>query len=82
MDIVICVDHRFVMPTGVIKYNLMTVFLYKNPKWRNTKFEQEISESLQEPIIIHFAGGDKPWFKYNENEPPLSTLFCKYQNVP
>ena len=62
-----------------IKYNLMTVFLYKNPKWKNTKFEQEIIESLHEPVIIHYAGGDKPWFKYNENEPPLSTLFYKYQ---
>ena len=63
-----------------IKYNLMTVFLYKNPKWNNTKFEHEINESLQEPVIIHYAGGDKPWFRYNENEPPLSTLFYKYQN--
>ena len=62
-----------------IKYNLMTVCLYKNPKWTNTMFEQEISESLQEPVIIHYAGGDKPWFKYNKNEPPLSALFYKYQ---
>ena len=62
-----------------IKYNLLTVYLYKNPKWSNTMFEQEISESLQEPVIIHYAGGDKPWFKYNKNEPPLSMLFYKYQ---
>ena len=45
----------------------------------NTKFEKDISESLQEPVIIHYAGGDKPWFKYNEKDPPLSMLFYKYQ---
>jgi lipopolysaccharide biosynthesis glycosyltransferase len=60
-----------------IKYNLLTVYLYKNPRWSNTMFEQEISESLQEPVIIHYAGGDKPWFK--KCNPPLSMLFYKYQ---
>jgi lipopolysaccharide biosynthesis glycosyltransferase len=64
-----------------IKYNLMCDYVYKNPKWSNTKFEKEISEALQDPVIIHYAGsGDKPWYKYIRNKSPLSALFYKYQN--
>ena len=62
-----------------IKYNLMCDYIYKNPLWSNTKFEKEISDALQEPVIIHYAGGDKPWYKYIRNKSPLSALFYKYQ---
>ncbi len=64
-----------------IKYNLLSIYYYKNPKLSGTKYATEISDALKQSVVIHYAGsGDKPWYKYSRNINPIGRLFYYYQD--
>ena len=63
-----------------IKYNMQHVFLTKAPLYDYLKYEQEVLDARQDPIIIHFTGPYKPWDKYQRCPHPFRSTFYKYQN--
>ena len=60
-----------------IKYNFQTVFMA--PKNRKIEFtyDEEILSASKHPIIIHYTGADKPWYK--DCEHPLGYLYIQYR---
>ena len=62
-----------------IKYNLQTGFLLTDYA-KNYKNEMpEILEAAKSPVIIHFTGASKPWFKGSRH--PYRKRFLHYKNI-
>ena len=62
-----------------IKYNLQTGFLLTDYA-KNYKNEMpEILEAAKSPVIIHFTGVSKPWFKGSRH--PYRKRFLHYKNI-
>lgn len=63
-----------------IKYNFQTGFLRNFPFWDYWKYEKEYKEALNDPVIVHFTEGCKPWYAYNRYPQPYRSTFYKYQD--
>ena len=62
-----------------IKYNLQTGFLLTDYT-KNYKNEfDEIIEAAKSPVIIHFTGVNKPWYKGSRH--PFCNRFMHYRNI-
>lgn len=61
-----------------IKYNLQNEMLFKEPNisW---KYEDELNEAIQNPIILHFTSRLKPWNRGCDH--PYKNQFFKYQKL-
>lgn len=62
-----------------IKYNLMTLFLSKWPQFDYWKYQKQLSEAIEDPVIIHYSG-EKPW-EYCRYALPFESTFFKYQSL-
>lgn len=62
-----------------IKYNLICSFLLRTPRWVYRKYENELREALKNPVIIHFTGNIKPWYRHSRFLHPYRSSFFKYQ---
>lgn len=66
-----------------IKYNLVSSFFWKTPQFDVNKYEKELLEAYNDPVIIHFTNdiaSDKPWVAYQRKSHPFRSTFYKYQN--
>ena len=61
-----------------IKYNLQSGHLYAIPQYDFKKYQDEVMEAREDPVIIHYTL-DKPWYTYNRYTHPFSNSFVKYQ---
>lgn len=61
-----------------IKYNLISGYLKTKCTWDYWKYEKDLNEALNDPVIIHFTS-KKPWYKYNRFPHPFRNSFFKYQ---
>lgn len=62
-----------------IKYNLQTGFLLThNTQYYKNELE-EIIAAANSPIIIHFTGASKPWYKGSRH--PFCNLFLYYKSI-
>ena len=62
-----------------IKYNLQTGFLYTDYTRYYENDMPEILEATKSPVIIHFTGVSKPWFK--DSRHPYRKRFMHYKNI-
>jgi lipopolysaccharide biosynthesis glycosyltransferase len=62
------------------KYNLQSGMLRRTPRFYYWKYEDEIKEAIADPVIIHFASREKPWYVYMCDPHPYKNSFVKYQN--
>lgn len=62
-----------------IKYNLQTGFLLSDYTCNSNKIMKEILECIESPIIIHFTGYNKPWFRNSMQ--PYRKLFLKFKRI-
>ena len=63
-----------------ITYNLQYGFIRK---WSfsacDNTVQQEILSTIHNPVIIHYSGPGKPWFRFNDN--PYRKFFLKYKRL-
>ena len=62
------------------KYNFQTGMIRCTPCFYYWKYEDEIKEAIADPVVIHYASREKPWYKYMRNPHPYKSSFVKYQN--
>ena len=62
-----------------IKYNLQTGFLLTEYTRYYEDEMPEILEAVKSPVIIHFTGASKPWFK--DSRHPYRKRFMHYKNI-
>lgn len=67
-------DKKILLP---LEYNLQQDLLQKDVYSSRKK---EILTAIQNPAIIHYSGGYKPWLAYIRQPNPLHNTFYKYQN--
>ncbi len=60
------------------KYNMTDPFYQVNPTLRQ-EYLDEIEQSLLNPVILHFATANKPW--YEDNPHPLKYKFYQYLSL-
>lgn len=65
-------DKKIFLP---IKWNVMECFLFRHPLI-HSKYERELGDAQKKPIIIHFTGKMKPWYK--ECNHPYKGKYYKY----
>ncbi|KAA6343901.1 General stress protein A [termite gut metagenome] len=58
-----------------LKYNMQDDF-YRRKSMLKSEFLEEIKDDLKDPVILHFTGSCKPWFK--EGFHPLKDEYLKY----
>lgn len=64
-----------------ITYNLAPGFLWDKHCYDYRKYEKEVLEARQDPVIVHYAG-NQPWQVFNGNPVhPFASSFFKYQNM-
>lgn len=64
-----------------IKYNSTFLYLWEKPQYDYRKYEKEVIEAREDPVIVHFAG-NQPWIAYNRLPVhPFASTFFKYQNM-
>lgn len=61
-----------------IKYNLQRGFLLRIPRFDYWKYEGELKEALEDPVIVHYTNL-KPWYTPLSNY-PFNSTFLKYQD--
>ena len=61
-----------------LKYNFQTGFLYKTRRLEQ-QFIDEIDESLHSPVIIHYTGANKPWYK--DSKHPFTKRYMYFKNI-
>lgn len=61
-----------------IKYNFQTVFMAPQHRKIEYTYDDEIMKAFENPVIIHYTGGDKPWFENCEH--PLAKYYIEYRN--
>jgi lipopolysaccharide biosynthesis glycosyltransferase len=44
------------------------------------KYEQEVLDAINDPVIIHFTSPDKPWITCEDDINPYNSSFYKYQD--
>lgn len=64
-------DHKILLP---IKYNLVSGFLYSDVD--PGKHLKELEDAIQDPCIVHYTGGRKPWAISSRH--PYNRTFLKY----
>ena len=62
-----------------IKYNLQTGFLLTDYSKHFEKEMVEILEAAKEPVIIHYTGVSKPWYK--DSKHPYTKRFLYYKSM-
>ena len=62
-----------------LTYNLTNGFLWENPQFRMSKYEETLHEALKDPVIIHYTV-DKPWHSYQRTPHPFANTWYKYQD--
>ena len=63
-----------------IKYNLSSGFLWDPPRYYYFKYEQELIEARQDPVIVHFSS-EKPWYRHlRDGLHPFRSTWYLYQN--
>jgi len=67
-------DDKMILP---VKYNFQEGYLLETPLCDYWKYEAEISEARNNPIIIHYTD-NKPWWTDCKN--PLKNIFYYYQS--
>lgn len=72
---VVLKDRKILLP---IKYNLNCGYIWKDPLYDVQKYEKEVLEACQDPVIVHFTSG-KPWESYKSHSHPFHSTFYKYQ---
>ena len=78
LNVVFC-EQKVLMP---MKYNLQHGFLLKERKFDYWKFEDELSEALADPCVVHFTSSmAKPWKRYIETPHPFNSTWDKYQDM-
>lgn len=73
---VILLDKIYLLP---IKYNFQTGFLRDVSEKDLKKVDKETRDSLNDPIIVHFTEGRKPWLANVHHPHPYCSTFYKYQ---
>lgn len=61
------------------KYNVQNGFFYRDPEFLFWDRESELEDAIRNPVVIHFAGSDKPWKK--DSLHPYKSIFLKYQEL-
>ena len=63
-----------------MKYNMEHWFFYKKKFYETSwNLEDEIKSALHDPVIVHYTGYDKPWYK--ECNHPYRNEFIKYLSM-
>lgn len=73
---VVLQKEKMILP---VKWNLQHGFL--RPWFFDAfepHFQEEIIKATESPIIIHYSGPGKPWFKYNDH--PFKSYFLYYKH--
>lgn len=71
-------DKKIILP---LMYNYQQHFLLKMWKNDELEFPQEVKETREDPVIIHYSGMMKPWDRYVRCECPYNSSFYRYQNL-
>jgi len=61
-----------------MRYNFQNGFMYKTKKIEEKKYADDLSESLKDPVIVHYTC-DKPWKENCDN--PLRNIYFFYRNM-
>lgn len=73
---VVLQDKKLMIP---VKYNFQTGFLRKVREWYVEKYDEEVKEGQNAPVIVHFTEANKPWLRCF-NPHPFRSTFVLYQN--
>ena len=76
LNVVFC-EKKITLP---IKYNLQHGYLSKRVWYDYWKYEQEVLDAINDPVIIHFTSPDKPWITCEDDINPYNSSFYKYQD--
>ena len=63
-----------------VKYNFQSGFLKKEPGWDYWGYKNEVDAGMNDPVIVHFSQGWKPWYKNLRYSHPYKNTFLKYQS--
>ena len=78
-DVLNCLfkESKVILP---LTYNLTSAFLWKEPEFNTGKYVEELASTLIDPVVVHFASPEKPWYAYQREPHPFRSTFLKYQN--
>jgi lipopolysaccharide biosynthesis glycosyltransferase len=78
-DVLNCLfkESKVILP---LTYNLTSAFLWKEPEFNTGKYVEELASALIDPVVVHFASPEKPWYAYQREPHPFRSTFLKYQN--
>ena len=61
-----------------MRYNFQTGFIYKNVVLED-QIINEVQECMYTPIVVHYTGPNKPWYKICDH--PYRRRFLQYKSV-
>jgi lipopolysaccharide biosynthesis glycosyltransferase len=78
-DVLNCLfkESKVILP---LIYNLTSAFLWRKPEFNTVKYAEELATALIDPVVVHFASPEKPWYAYQREQHPFRSTFLKYQN--
>ena len=78
-DVLNCLfkESKVILP---LIYNLTSGVLWRKPEFNTVKYAEELATALIDPVVVHFASSEKPWYAYQREQHPFRSTFLKYQN--
>ena len=61
-----------------IRFNFQTIHMYQDRfRYLHFRFFEEIKEAFRHPVVIHYTGPEKPWYRNAYH--PMSSYFEEYR---